>query len=265
MDKMNASRMRIAIMSDIHANPKALEDVLADARSQGCERIICLGDIVGYGYDPVSCIDLCRKNDVKCLLGNHDAGLVGKLGLSWFSETASNGIIRHRPLVDEERKNWIRSLRYQFKESFGAWRACFSHGTMEFPEEFNYIQGMGDASIEMSLMSSASVDLLFIGHTHYAEAFGKDVDDSLYNMDTVNAPDLMINPNNYKQLIVNVGSVGYPRNQSSTFYVVFDTEEQMIHYRSLPFDFDGYAKELQKAKIHLPAWLKRTIEGEEEC
>lgn len=253
--------MRIAIMSDIHANPRALESVLEDARSQGCERIICLGDIVGYGYDPVSCIDLCRKNDVKCLLGNHDAGLVGKLGLSWFSDTACNGILRHRPLVDEERKNWLRSLPYRHKESFGAFRVCFSHGTMEFPEEFNYIQDLVDASVEMSLMSSASVDLLFVGHTHYAEAYGKDFDDTLHMMDTVNAPDLTINPNNYKQLVVNVGSVGYPRNQSSTFYVIFDTEEQMIHYRSLPFDFDGYVKELQKAKIHLPAWLKRKIEG----
>ena len=262
MDKMNASRMRIAIISDIHANPKALEDVLADARSQGCERIICLGDIVGYGYDPVSCIDLCRKNDVKCLLGNHDAGLVGKLGLSWFSDTACNGILRHRPLVDEERKNWLRSLPYLHKESFGAFRVCFSHGTMEFPEEFNYIQDLVDASVEMSLMSSASVDLLFVGHTHYAEAYGKDFDDTLYMMDSVNAPDLTINPNHYKQLVVNVGSVGYPRCQDGSFYVVFDTEEQRIHYRCLPFDFNGYIKELGKVKIDLPSWLESKLKGE---
>lgn len=247
--------MRIAIISDIHSNPKALENVLEDGRSQDCQRFICLGDVVGYGYDPVACIDLCREAGVECVLGNHDAGLSGKLGLDWFSFTAREGLVRQMPLLDDERRMWLASLPCQRKESFGAWRTCFSHGTLEYPEEFSYIDDSNSAMVEMGFMGSAEVDVLFIGHTHYAEAYGMDFDCTMHWLDTSNAPDLSINLNNYKRLIVNVGSVGYPRNQNSTFYAIFDTEEQMLHYRSIPFDFDGYVKEMEKAGIGLPSWL----------
>ena len=68
--------MRIAIVSDIHANLAAFEAVLAHARSIGFDSMVCLGDVVGYGPDPVECVDLVREHCEWTLLGNHDFAAV---------------------------------------------------------------------------------------------------------------------------------------------------------------------------------------------
>ena len=69
--------MKIAVISDIHANPKALLKVIHSARRLGCTSFICCGDIVGYGYAPNECIEICKKNNIECIKGNHDAARVG--------------------------------------------------------------------------------------------------------------------------------------------------------------------------------------------
>ena len=64
--------MKFAIIADIHANLEALEAVLADSREQGCERYVCLGDVVGYGANPKECLEIVRKMEMSCVKGNHD-------------------------------------------------------------------------------------------------------------------------------------------------------------------------------------------------
>ncbi|HNB60641.1 MAG TPA: metallophosphoesterase family protein, partial [Phycisphaerales bacterium] len=70
------SQNAFAIISDVHANGAALKAVLADIRSRGVSRIICLGDIIGYGPDPLECVDLVRENVDWSLMGNHDFGVL---------------------------------------------------------------------------------------------------------------------------------------------------------------------------------------------
>ena len=69
--------MKYAIMSDVHANPKALETALSDARAAGCDKFILLGDVTGYGYDPKKTLELVRANFDVVLMGNHDSACVG--------------------------------------------------------------------------------------------------------------------------------------------------------------------------------------------
>ena len=79
-----------AILSDIHGNLEALTAVLADARSRGCEQLVCLGDIVGYGPNPCECVDQVMQFE-SCILGNHDfAALFEPEGFSNVAERASN-------------------------------------------------------------------------------------------------------------------------------------------------------------------------------
>ena len=248
--------MKIAILSDIHANPEALKKVLADAEVSGCERFICLGDIVGYGYDPNSCIDICRDKGIECLMGNHDAGLIGKLSLSWFSDRARAGINRQLCEVDKERKEWLHLLPYRKREDFGAWRCGFAHGTFASPQEFNYIHDAVDARLEMSYIQSKKCDILFVGHTHYAEAYGLDVDETMSLIDPMREGNRDININRYTLLIVNVGSVGYPRNQPYSYYCIYDTEEQIISFRQVEFDFKGYEARLKEKWISIPKWVE---------
>lgn len=252
--------MKIAVLSDIHSNPKALRTVLDDAKAQGCERFICLGDIVGYGYDPNTCIDICRQEGIECLMGNHDAGLTGRMLLTWFSDRARAGINRQLCEVDKEHKSWLHLLPYRKREDFGAWRCGFAHGTFSAPQEFEYIKDTVDARLEMSCMQSKKCDILFVGHTHYAEAYGLDADEEMFLIAPRREGDRVINMNDYTILIVNVGSVGYPRNQPYSYYCIFDTEAQMVHYRRLDFDFEDYVSQMESKGAPIPMWLQRELD-----
>ena len=69
--------MKYAIMSDVHANPRALKVALEDARRLGCEKYVLLGDVTGYGYDVKTALAEVRKNFDVVLMGNHDSACVG--------------------------------------------------------------------------------------------------------------------------------------------------------------------------------------------
>ncbi|HDY69606.1 MAG TPA: metallophosphatase family protein, partial [Actinobacteria bacterium] len=81
-----------AVISDIHANLEALGAVLADADMAGADRLVCLGDLVGYGPDPNRCVSLVREAADAVVAGNHDLAAVGRLDISWFNDTARRAI-----------------------------------------------------------------------------------------------------------------------------------------------------------------------------
>lgn len=154
--------MKVAVISDIHANPAALMKAINSAKRLKCEHIICLGDIVGYGYDPNECIEICKRNGIECIKGNHDAGLVGELSLDWFNETAKLQVLAHRQLVTEENKEWLRRLPLTIVKEYGGIKYAFSHGTYIFPERFDYIDDGYSANTEMEVISRNGIDALFV-------------------------------------------------------------------------------------------------------
>src|SRR5262249_46986422 len=93
-----AGRMKLAIISDVHANLEALTAVLADIETRSVDRIVCLGDIVGYNADPDECLALLRRHAVLCVAGNHDRAVAGQLGTEGFPHTAARAVrwTRHR-------------------------------------------------------------------------------------------------------------------------------------------------------------------------
>ena len=239
--------MKIAIISDIHSNPTALMKVLKDAEERKCERIVCLGDIVGYGYDPNTCIDIVRERKIECFLGNHDAAIVGKMSLDWFNDFAKNAIVRQRPLVTEENKKWLESLPYckieGQEDSFGY---AFSHGTFYKPENFDYIQGYSDAVLESLYLKENKVSVLFVGHTHHANVYSfdstGDLNATYIDIEDEDCHDLSKNDVS----IVNVGSCGHPRNQPYSIYGIYDTATHEFYQRILPYDVDDNAASEQK-------------------
>ena len=88
--------MRYAIVSDIHANAEALRRVLADARQNGATRVVCLGDVVGYGPLPKETLELVRKSASLVLAGNHDDAVSGRGGADAFNGLAADAVTRHR-------------------------------------------------------------------------------------------------------------------------------------------------------------------------
>jgi len=220
--------MKIAIISDIHSNPIALLTVIADIEKQKCGRIVCLGDIVGYGYDPNACVDIIRDHNIECFMGNHDAGLVGILSIDCFNRFAYNSILRQRALVTADNKEWIRQLPYSSVEQDGfatpeekKFKIAFAHGELMSPEEFNYINGYSDAALEFPSLEDAGVRVLFVGHTHYANVYTYAHDCHIgewwIDVDYEEKKDL----SKFKSTIVNVGSCGYPRNHPYIIYGIY--------------------------------------------
>ena len=262
--------MKIAIISDIHSNPAALTKVLKDARSKGCEKIICLGDIVGYGYAPNECIDICREEGIESLMGNHDAALVGELELDWFNDYARSAVLRQRGMVSEDNKKWLLHLPYTrlgvdmgLDKPEDKFQIALSHGTLEMPSRFDYILYVSDAALEFLTLAGKGVNSLFVGHTHCANVYFYDngrISENYIDLDDEEEIDL----NQSEHTIINVGSVGYPRNQPYSIYGIYDTAKHIFKHRILPFDFDDYIAQMEQRGIKAPLWVERRKKQAEE-
>ena len=139
--------MKLAVMSDVHANPKALETALADARGQGCERFVMLGDVTGYGYDAKTALDVVRGTFDAVLMGNHDSACAG-LEPEWEVLANRNYIIdcAERETLGEADVRWLKSREYLRSES----GAAFAHGCFDHPSSWGYIISPQDAARSLS-------------------------------------------------------------------------------------------------------------------
>lgn len=236
--------MRYAVMSDIHANPWALERALADAREQGAEKFVCLGDVVGYGPDAVGAVELARSVFDVALMGNHDAATVGLIS-SWnFRPEAKAGFFRHGIELGAEALSWLRGLPHVYRgELFAA-----AHGSLVNPEAFAYILREGDALAAFEAMDATP--LLFVGHTHLSLA----VERTGRSRVRVREAD-RLELSGKSAYIVNAGSVGYPRNEPESVYALYDSDQGTVVWRRLPFDYGNYVARMRAKRIELPGWL----------
>ncbi|MBQ3340773.1 MAG: metallophosphoesterase family protein [Kiritimatiellae bacterium] len=252
--------MKYAIMSDVHANPKALNTALDDARRLGCGKFIMLGDVTGYGYDPKESLEIVRKNFDVVLMGNHDSACVG-LEPEWEVMTNNNYDLDRmaREQLTEEELQWLREREYLYEE---AGFAC-AHGDFSQPRAWNYIFCCEAA--ERNFLSRTD-DLMFCGHTHVAaiwERTAKGVcrpklkNRFAHPAAKVESVSFRLNPTS--RYIVNVGSVGYPRNDLCCSYGIYDADARRMTVRRLPFDFKSYILAMLDRKLQLPFWLLRLL------
>lgn len=259
--------MKTAVISDIHSNPAALNAVLKDAEDKGCNKVVCLGDIVGYGYDPNGCIDICREKGIECYMGNHDAGLVGdrSINLDWFNAFARKAILWQQGEVTEDNKKWLSKLPFRsMGRSSDGFHYAFAHGTYENPERFYYLDGCGTSVLELVNIRREGIKVLFVGHTHCAEIYARRSDESIIQRDISIEDEVIVNLNKYEETIINVGSVGYPRVQPYSIYGIFDDAEHTFRHRILPFDFEKYQKQMEECGAAVPLWLPSRAEWAKE-
>ena len=258
LQKFYVIDMRYAIMSDVHANPQALEGALADARRLGCTRFLMLGDIVGYGYEPKRALELVRDNFDVVLMGNHDSVCLG-LENEFDVQTNPNyrSDVAARTILDAADKEWIETRRKVHVES----GAAFVHGDFTSPFDWNYIL-QGEAAV--ANFDCRKERLLFCGHTHELAQWERQPDGTVVRSMTFpkavcHASAQAFVPARDARYIVNVGSVGYPRYEFSTTYVIWDCDTNRIVYRMLPFDFKSYVEEMINHNQKLPGWLMAVL------
>lgn len=254
--------MKFAIFSDIHSNPEAFFDVLRDAKEQGVttkEQRILLGDIVGYGHAPLFALQLALDTCGIVLKGNHEAGLIGEIGLDWFSYTSKEALVRQRGVLNDAWRKWMGDLPYRYSKPLGHFLAA--HGSYDAAEEFNYVDNPVDIAMEFARMragtdKSCRFNVDFLGHTHSRMAIA--MDGKTGKIEVLHDAVITIQPDQY--YIFNVGSVGYPRVDRFVSYVIYDTDASTVTYRKLPFDFKGYAERLEANGIPTPLWLEDELE-----
>lgn len=219
--------MIYAVISDVHANEAALRAVLEDAASQGAEKVICLGDTVGYGPAPAAALALVREHCCAVLAGNHDDAVCGRIGAEDFIDLAGEAVERHREELSTGDLKYLGSLPYIYEgDGFLA-----AHGDLTVPEKFFYVDDEDDARANFAQNDAA---LMFVGHTHVPKLSLTGKSGAVY---VVDAQDFTMEPS--KRYIVNPGSVGYPRERGGkcmSSYVLYDSDEKTVVFRFLPFN-----------------------------
>lgn len=236
--------MLYAILSDVHANPDAFRNALADARRQGAKKIICLGDLVGYGPDAAASVALAQEACDVVVMGNHDAATTGVISPWNFRPEAQDGVRRHREELSAEALDWLRTRPYVYRGRGFA----VAHGTLDEPESFGYIFNVAQAWGAFKAMGRTR--LLFVGHTHSSMWCTHDADEIVGDRCD------LLTLRKECPYIVNVGSVGYPRCEPESVYALYDSIRRTVTWRRLPFNFDDYFAQMAAKNIHIASWLK---------
>ena len=228
--------MIYGVISDIHGNREALDAVLARLEELKADEILCLGDIVGYGAEPTYCLDRVREVCSAVVAGNHDYAALEKINIDYFNSHAQQATLWTRDQLDEEHKEYLENLPLvaQLKD------CTLVHGSLDSPELFDYIQTSYDAFLTMEQFDNG---VCFIGHSHVPIVFLlREV--ITYTLD--NPVDLT----DYTKAIVNVGSVGQPRdNNPDACFVTYDTELSRVEFHRLSYDIEQAAAKILGAGL----------------
>ena len=217
--------MLYGIIADIHSNLEALEVVLNALKP--CDKLICVGDIVGYGPNPNECIELMIRNQVLCVAGNHDKAAVYRHSTQYFNENAKLAIQWTQSVLTDKSKEFLIELPLIAHQA----EMQIVHGSLRSPLD-EYIDSVAKALPTFSWMRSR---LCFVGHTHKPIFFGRTHDGNFEGRDLNDEDEILVD--DYEKIIINPGSVGQPRvgNKRASFGIYNDkTKIFSLHKEAYP-------------------------------
>jgi len=212
--------MKIALISDIHANAFYFKKILEDIRNQQVDKIVCLGDLVGYYDEPNEVIDICRTNNIECVQGNHEEYFLQTLNYNKEKENIYR-IETHREILSVENKSFIEKMPKEIIFKYGDVSIYCTHAlptnTVKYlynPNDIadKYIQGH---------------DYYCSGHTHIPYIQYK-----------------------YGICLINPGSVGQPRDYTTLpSYALIDLKEKEVLIKKINVDTNKYVSCLIEMKL----------------
>lgn len=230
---------KIALISDIHGNLEALERVLSEIEKHKPDKIICLGDIVGYGANPKECCDIVRKNCDVVIRGNHDEAIFSPEITKYFVDHAKESAEWTRGQLDEGTIEWLKSLPYTYQEG----DFLFCHGAPYSPEDYIYLVTKESAYWTLRYIKSLGLKASFSGHAHITYVFGIRKDGNF----EIKAPSI-IDISEYDGIAVNVGSVGQPRDRDprAAFSII---EDNIYRVFRIEYDIEKAASKIRSAGL----------------
>jgi len=238
-----------AVLSDIHSNLEALTVVLADIEKRGIKTIYCLGDVIGYGPNPKECLDLIIEKAEWCVLGNHDyAVFYEPTNFNYGAEQAS---FWTREVLETEQDKLHSDRRWSFlgnlpmrqslEAKLGANTAImdFVHASPRRPvNEYIFPDDVYTNPVKVRLLFERVEHICFVGHTHMPGVFLGEPD--FYLPDELgNVYPIVEN----EKAIINIGSVGQPRDRDNRASYVYVNENE-VHFVRLEYDFESTMKKI---------------------
>lgn len=240
--------MRYAILSDVHANLEALEAVLSDLRLRNIDKILFLGDAVGYGPNPNECVEILKDCSAVMLAGNHDHAVVGLTSIEYFNDYASFGVEWTQSVLTPENFEFLKSLKpSSVLESDDIF---IVHSTPKEPEEWHYLLSLWDADVNFRYFQQK---VCFLGHSHRSAIIEQPESGEMvtYKQGT----DLKAG-NRY---IVNAGSVGQPRDGDprACYAIITDGKVEFIRVK---YDIEKTQEKMRNAGLPAPL-IERLAKG----
>lgn len=244
--------MKIAFLSDVHANGDALDAVTREIAGRGVDRVYHLGDLVGYNAEPEKCVRWAMEHAAGGILGNHDAVACGKAGGEFFNAPALAAARWSGSRISAGSADYLRSLpeKLVVEEEL-----LLVHGAPSDPDR--YLFTLDDAVEELDgLNETPGVRAVFFGHTHVPAAVVRRGDGST----------VTVTPGAYRlkegeSALLNPGSVGQPRDRNpDASFLVFDTGTRTASWIRVPYDIPACQRKI--AAAGLPRlFLTRLPEG----
>ena len=251
--------MRLAILSDIHANLPALEAVLADVERAGVGELWCLGDVVGYGAQPDECTRLVGERCALCLVGNHDLAVLGELDISSFSPAAAAAVRWTQQTADPSTLDFLRRLEPADETR----EVALYHASPRDPV-WEYVL-WPDQAAECIAVQAARVSL--IGHSHVALFFAMaadrrpprgtsmELEDAARGAQAGAGTRLDLSDGRW---LINPGSVGQPRDgDPRAAWLELDTGRWEATYHRTEYEIDRAARAIDATD--LPEHLARRL------
>ena len=234
--------MLIALFADIHGNREALTACLADAERAGAERYVFLGDLVGYGADPVWVVDRVAdmvEAGAVAVLGNHDAAAVSPR--ESMNAVAAAAIAWTRTRLNAAHRAFLAQLRLTVDDG----DRLYVHASASAPDTWIYVMSAREA---FQSFRATPHRLTFCGHTHFPALFNESVHTlPQHHVPVGGSPIPLLGQRRWLAVL---GAVGQPRDKNpAACYGLFDGESSRLTYVRVPYDVDLAARKIRKAGL----------------
>lgn len=219
--------MRIAVLSDIHSNMDGLGAVLADIDDLQVDKIICLGDNIGYGPEPEQVMQTLAEKDIVSTLGNHELAILDQTYATSFNPKARKALQINKALLSIPSMTRISRLA-----PFMIYRGCrFVHG---LPPDLiaQYVSKVSLTRLT-HILNAIKEGITFVGHTHRLAVY----ESGPHGMEQKKFWKTRVSLAKEHKYIINTGSVGQPRGgYNKATFVVWDSKECTVESRCVPYD-----------------------------
>jgi predicted phosphodiesterase len=241
--------MRVAVISDVHANRHALDAVLDAVAAEAPDVVWCLGDTVGYGPQPNECCELVQEHSDLCLVGNHDLVALGALTVSDFNEEAAAAALWTAETLTDASRDFLTALR-PTAEAPGV---SLYHASARDPVwEYILTEDAARATFEL-----AAADVILVGHSHVALALEQDGGRIAGGLAPAGAEVAL-----QGRWILNPGSVGQPRDgDPRAAWLLLDLDRRFASFRRVTYPVDRTQAEM-RARGLPPSLAARLARGE---